>query len=442
MRILLIQAPLGRREPLIFPLGLAFLAGNLKNVKVKVYDPNISYFFQYPKVDEIIAHFEPDWIAVSLRNIDSQMERDLFYYYLHFKKFIKKLRQLSENSKIVVGGTGFSLFARQIMEQVPEIDYGVYLEGEKTLPQLIESNGENPDNIKGLFFRKNGEIIFTGPPQFFNFKDIEPPNWEIFELDYYKKFQGSIGIQTKRGCMLQCAYCTYPKLNGRMMRIRNTDEVLNEIEFLVKEKGVRDLVFVDAVFNLPMEQSQEIIEGILERGLKIRWSAWFHENHLNKDYVEKAIKSGCYEFSFSPDATCNSALKALKKDITLNDIKFVLKMVEDIPDMKISMSFFANPPSNTFNGFIRLLKWFIWLKIIKRKQNKGFIIGSPRIEPDTEMYNIALKEGIIDKNVNLLPDSVEDLKKLFYHNPDTPYATFFFNTYIKLWQIKNKLWRN
>jgi len=54
----------------------------------------------------------------------------------------------------------------------------------------------------------------------------------------------TIGVQTKRGCVLKCIHCSDRYLLGENLRLRNPGVVVDEIEQLVKESGVKTLIFV------------------------------------------------------------------------------------------------------------------------------------------------------------------------------------------------------
>jgi radical SAM superfamily enzyme YgiQ (UPF0313 family) len=62
-------------------------------------------------------------------------------------------------------------------------------------------------------------------------KDLDhvTPDRELFDCGSYYRLGGMLNIQTKRGCPFRCIYCTYPGVEGRKIRLRNPDTVVNEI---------------------------------------------------------------------------------------------------------------------------------------------------------------------------------------------------------------------
>src|SRR3990170_5460410 len=159
MKVLLVQSYLGGNEPPVFPLGLACIKAQIANHDVRGFDTNTSKR-PFEELKEIVGDFSPDAIGISLRNIDSTNKREVVFYYSYLKKTIDVIKAYS-NAKIIVGGSGFSMFANEIMEDEPRIDYGVFLEGEKIAAVLLD-NLTNPEQVKGVFYRKDGKVIFSG----------------------------------------------------------------------------------------------------------------------------------------------------------------------------------------------------------------------------------------------------------------------------------------
>ena len=151
MKLLLVQSYLGGNEPTVFPLGLACINAQLSGHDVRGFDTNTSKR-PFDELKEIIEGFSPDVVGISLRNIDSTNKREVVFYYSYLKKAIDEIKAVS-NAKIIVGGSGFSMFAREIMEDEPRVDYGVFLEGERTVSALLD-NLDTPELIRGSFTGK------------------------------------------------------------------------------------------------------------------------------------------------------------------------------------------------------------------------------------------------------------------------------------------------
>ena len=241
----------------------------------------------------------------------------------------------------------------------------------------------------------------------------------------------NIGIQSKRGCILNCAYCSYPFLSGKQLRLRSPEIVVDEIEYLIS-LGVKRFTFVDNIFNVPVSHSKEICEEIIKRGLDVEWSAWFEIKHTTEELMLLAKKAGCKHFGFSPDGATNKTLSFLKKGITEKDIEENLRMVRRIDGIKAGYNFFLMLPGMNLRDLIKTLILYFKLPILLFGKGGGALLGWIRIEPHTKIHEFAVKEGILSQDTDLLPEDEKELIKLFYTNPKYRYIDLFLLFLVKL----------
>ena len=437
MRILLVQAFLGRKEKPIYPIGLATLASVLKKHEIKVIDPNI---LDDPDGDlkQAALDFQPELIGISLRNVDTTQVRDPFIYFNGMRESLSAVKTVCPDAGIVIGGSGFSIYAEEIMEAVLEIDAGVYLEAENTFPELVDKYPDI-DSVKGIFHRKDGEVVFSGKSVFPDTDDIPSPDYEIVPIAPYKDMHDAVGIQTKRGCALNCAYCNYPMLNGSRYRFRDPVKVVDDIENLAKNHGMERFIFVDSVFNIPRNHAEAVLKEITARKLDVKWTGWYNEKALDREFVELALEAGCEFFSFSPDGYSNKTLKALGKNLHTKDIHKVYNIMKDYPQALVGYNFFLNPPGQTVFSLLRLLIFAFKVKFRFGSRSLGLLLGSIRIEPDTNIYDRALKEGFITADTPMLVQTPVELENLFYKPPNSFMLSIMLKLYILIRKIKHKI---
>lgn len=437
MRYLLIQSYLGRSEQPVYPLGIVFLGSVLEQQKeheVQCLDLNVQ-IEPYQDLIKTINEFQPEVVGLSLRNIDTTQTRDLFYYYLSFREQVNIIKKQAPNSLLIAGGAGFSLYAERIMQDNPAIDVGIYREGEATLLELSSSLQDLSD-VKGLYYRKNGILHFSGERNKMDLALLPQVHWDLVKLQPYRNHPGCIGVETKRGCCLSCDYCTYPFLDGTMIRKHSSETLIASLKDLSFNHGINNFTFVDSVFNVPRDHASEICNRIIEEQIPLHWVGWFNERHLDKTFVELCIEAGCVEFSFSPDGFSDRTLKKLKKNISTKNIHDTFQLAKSIPTMNVSYNFLANPPGQDTLSFFKLFFFLFKSKFRFKNRLKGFCITNLRIEPNTGIYQRSLKEKVIDEQTDLLPEDVKELRKLFYTNPRTGYLNPFMRIYALLWSIR------
>lgn len=398
MKVLLVQSWLGGNEPLVYPLGLACLASVLRGHEVSVFDMNV-FPRPFDGLRDAVDAVRPDVVGLSLRNIDSTNKRRVVFYYPYLREAVDAVRSRSD-AKIVVGGSGFSMFAVRIMEDDPRIDYGVVREGEQTFPLLLE-NLEAPEKVPSVCYRKDGAVVATPPGPQVDLDAVPLPDRKAAAPGPYMEAPEGIGIETKRGCALGCVYCVYGFLNGRNLRLRAPSRIVDEVERLVGEHGLRRFTFVDSVFNVPRAHAEAICGEMIRRKIPATWSAWFHEKGLSRKFVELAREAGCRSVVLSPDGFSDRVLRKLGKNVSLKDIRESYEVLKGIDGIEISYNFFKNPPAQTLGAFVSMLRF-----AARAKRDLGrkvhFEFSSMRIEPNTKLCDIAHEEGVLREGEDLL----------------------------------------
>jgi radical SAM superfamily enzyme YgiQ (UPF0313 family) len=432
MRVLLVQALLGRQEPrgVIFPLGLCYVATALEGHEVRVLDLNLCES-PYEELRSQMHAYRPEIVGISLRNIDTASARDSFYYFKTLEPTVLLLKQVDPTVKILIGGSGFSIYAEAIMKRIPGIDFGIFLEGEEATPELLR-NLASPESVRGVFSRRNKKAVFSGRRPLLDFQNFPPPRKNFVDVRAYLRPEAfTIGIQTKRGCAMRCTYCVYPHLNGPALRARKAEQVVDEIEDLVSRFNVSRFMFADGVFNVPPAHAAQICEAIVRRKLKVEWAAYFDMRSFTHEFLTLCLESGCKNFVFSPDAASNESLEALGKGISERDISRVMRMMEKTSGVWVEFDCFSSPPGQTFAGFLKTFLLYVKVGLTFRGRG-GFFLSQIRIEPHTEICERAIAEGIISEDTELLPLEEGDLQNLFYKCPATSwYADRFFDFLFK-----------
>ncbi len=441
MKILLIQSYLGQGIPPTFPLGLAYLAACLPDHELRVLDLNI-YQYPYEELQNVIVEFSPDIIGVSLRNIDDQSRLFIRYFYKEYQIVIKRIKQLAPDTPLITGGAGFSMFAHKIMERNPEIDFGILQEGEESLPELLE-NLDNPENVKGIFYRNKAAVFFTGNRKLPDIDRLPFPRRELIDISKYPvtSLPYALGLQTKRGCSLNCTYCNYPFLSGNKVRFRSPANVVDEIQELQKKHGINNFIFTDSVFNIPIEHASVICEEIIRRGLDVRWGAYLDLRFADEEFLFLAKRAGCNDFIFSPDAVSEAALRGLNKGITREDIDRVynlFKKNEKFKQVHVFFSFFLSGVEETFWGLLQTLFYYIKIKVFLAN-NGGASVSWIRIEPDTDIYRMAIENKLLKADTDLLPETAAGFSEIFYSQPPLHIMDYPIIAFLKFLRGVNKV---
>ena len=393
MKILLISVNREKMPYPVFPLGLAYLARGLRDegYPAEVLD---LCFSQDVFIDlrESLERFQPNLIALSLRNLDNLTYPTAVSYLKEVEEVISVCRR-SSSAKLVIGGSGYSLASQELLQYL-DVDFGVVGEGEEVLPQLIKSlERGSPISPSPYLLIKGGSFPhLTGGARV---SLIRSPDRTLFETRRYLEEGGMGNIQTKRGCPFSCVYCTYPLLEGKEVRLRKAEDVVEELLHL-GEEGVDYVYFVDDIFNYPPSYAETLCRAIIHRKMNIRWSAFVNPGFLTEDLLKWMKEAGCTGIEFGTDSGSERMLKNYKKSFTVEKVIHASQICSKSMVNHCHYLLFGGPGEDeeTIEESFRLMDELDPTAIIA-------MLGI-RIYPGTEMERTALAEGVIDQHSNLI----------------------------------------
>ena len=407
MRVLLVQAFTALDMELVYPIGLAYLAAHLDDHDVEIFDLNLHRDTPFEALGQCIDAFGPDVVGISLRNMKvgmPHMHTDDFAPQQQTIEFIKEKRP---DIKVLAGGTAFSLYAEAMMERVPGIDIGVWGEAEHRLPTLLSAL-DRPETVPGVYYRGDtGDVRFTGAPPTVDFAALRAPRRDLVSHGpYLESSFVSVGVQSKRGCALQCVHCSDVYLVGHNIRMRTAKDVVDEMEHMVRDHGVSQMFFCDQIFNIPVRHSIEICKEIVARDLKVQWSAWFNEHRktLPDELMIWLKRAGCGLLSFSPDHVDDRMLKTLDKNFRYEDMLYTVEVAKK-HGMDVEYSFFLNSPGEDTRSLLAILRFLIHARLQLGGQLRLFslLMMQPiRIYPHTRLAEMAREAGIIPQEHDLI----------------------------------------
>ncbi len=384
MKILLVQSPTGRPETPIYPIGLAFIAGQLPHHELKGLDLSLNNDFK-ALLSDAIESFLPDIIAVSLRNIDDSSYPVTYSYIDPFSEIIDVL-ELWEGI-VIAGGTGFSIYPEIIMERFPRINYGIPGEGEGILPELID-HLEKGIAIEGW---SEGRML---PWKQADLGRISPPDYRFIDISRYT-FPDSFGVQSRRGCAFNCSYCTYSYLSGSGFRLRPVEKVIGDIREL-ERLGISQFSFVDSVFNAPEDYFEELLSALEESECRISWSAWLDQN-VTRSQLMRMKAAGAVKVDFSPDAITDKGLKKLAKRGKAADLLPAVKSARRA-GLQVGINFFNGNPGEGFWAFLRKICFMFRVRFILGWKSTFVNIGTIRVYAHSPLAGYMIRKGIVNED--------------------------------------------
>lgn len=398
MRVLLISANTEKLPDPVFPLGAAYMAAVSAEHGHSVETLDLCFLdAPRPALDETIRTTEPEVVGISLRNLDSSSYPLNTSYIDDYKRLVDAVRELTA-APVVLGGAGFTVMPTTIMEYLGA-DVGVVGEGEMAFPWILERLSKREPIVSTHEYRcepVNGGVCVSPVTRIKDLDMAGVPLRQRFDMDLYYQRGGALNIQTKRGCYFECIFCSYPLIEGSKVRMRTAKAVVDEIQAVRDQCQVRHWFFVDNIFNMPIRHAKDICEEIASRNLDIEWSGYLNPKFVDDELCRLMAASGCKAIEFGTDSGSPTMMVNLKKEFEAVDLRRASDLCHRYR-LKFCHSLIFGGPGETMQTVSETID------LMDELQPTAVIaMTGIRILPGTEMVEIALRDGQLDADDNLL----------------------------------------
>ncbi len=229
------------------------------------------------------------------------------------------VKQVNQDIVTVIMGLHPSARPAECLAE-PNIDFVVIGEPEMTVLELADTLATKDfaklKYVKGVAFMKDGETITTPSRPVVENLDSLPfparhllPMKEFFEAANKRPISGnlkkpSIRMLTSRGCGYACIFCSNYIVMGRKWRGRSAENVVAEIEQIVRDYGVRQIDFLDDNVSFDRKRMERICDLLIEKKLNVEWCT---PNGVRADCLDEALlvkmkKAGCKRILVAPES--------------------------------------------------------------------------------------------------------------------------------------------
>lgn len=356
------------RKLAVPPLGLAYLASNLIkegyevevldtliedfNNEVHIKDGTIIYGLSYEKIKKRIQKSNPDIVGISCIISNRTLET---------LTICKIAKEISPDIHVVLGGQHPSGMPEIVSEDC--IDYVLTGESDNSLTQLITTINEGSDlaEVKGIALKNNSSIYINPHKDFPDVNSLPLPAWHIFNLEKYwntgicdyetgdtgpKKFLTMI---TSRGCPHKCYFCTSHFMSGRKYRLRDIDDVINEIQIYRTKYNINRVYFWDDNFFAHKQRVKKLLRALISNfsDMTFEVTSGSEVNSLDDEIIELMPKAGFKKIFLaveSPNEDIQHDL--IDKNVNIKRIPMIVRKIHEV-GMIAEGSFMVGFPSES-----------------------------------------------------------------------------------------------
>ena len=284
-----------------------------------------------------------------------------------FQELIEYLRSNNILCHITAGGHFASLRPNDLYKIVPSLDSIVRFEGEYTILDLVNHLHRREDwkEVLGLSYRNNGTIVHNPlralEPDLDQFPIPHRPELKVFALE--KKYAT---ILAGRGCIYNCAFCDirefYKQAPGPVKRIRKPDQVVEEMEYLHKEKNCSVFLFQDDDFPVKTNSTSEWVlkfcSYLREKNLvgKIMWKINCRPDEVDHELFKLLKQHGLFKVYLGIEDGTDSGLAQMNKRLKVSDHYEGIYILKQL-GIGIDYGFMLFQPSSTYESLNSNLKF-------------------------------------------------------------------------------------
>ncbi len=368
------------------PLGLLYVAAAARewtDWDVSVLDaqaPNLSF----DDVEERLRNEQPDVVGIQA----------MTFNLIDVRETSEAVRRVLPKAHICIGGPHAHLYPEETL-RLGIADSVVMGEGERPFAELLKSLGAGGQicSQPGLAFLRDGAMVKMDPVMVEDLDSLPMPDRSMLPL---KEYTSALATQSpittmmsSRGCPYKCIFCDRPHL-GKKFRARSATSVVAEMENCAG-LGIREIFFYDDTFTVDRQRVLDICKLIRDRGIKIQWDIRARVNTVDRDVLRQLRAAGCVRIHYGVEAGTERILRVLRKGIDLKLVKKVMQWTREAGITSLAYFMIGNPTETREEIEATLA--------CARQIRPDFIHLSVTTPfPGTELYFMALREGLIEKD--------------------------------------------
>lgn len=331
------------------------------------------------------------------------------------------VKNLAPQITTVWGGWHTSLFPKRTLEDEATIDISVQGQGEQTFIEIIEAihAGKSFDEVKGICFRKNEEIVQNPPRALQDMNELKRINYDFINVEDYfrKKGQRQFDYISSTGCHFRCAFCADPFVFGRNYSAVEPERMGEEFSYYYEKYKFTEINFQDETLFTYPKRIRALAAELLERKIKITWAGTMRADQahrMNDEDFALIKKSGLRRVLIGVESGSQEMMDWLKKDIKL---EYVFEAADKClkHDIGVIFPFIVGFPKETQKSLNATID------VVKQLNAKSAKFETPifyfKPYPGSRITDDVVKEGY------QLPESLEEWSQFDYIGSRGPWVS-------------------
>ena len=280
------------------------------------------------------------------------------YMFRETLDWIRYLRGGLPGVKVMVGGYNLRVYPKESVTP-PEIDFGCFNSAYRTVPRLLEelAGGGHFDDVPGLIFKRNGEVVQTeyGPEP--DFDDYPNPARHLLPNELYAEFpterKNFSVMVTSKGCPRGCLFC---EAGQTAYNPRSVETVVNEMQECYDRHGIREIDIFDYEFAILRKRAMGICKEMQRRKLDLLWACRARIDSVDEELLKEMAAAGCGRIYYGIESGDQEMLDRVNKGITLDQVRETIRLTKKHGIRALGF-FLVGSPGETRETFRKTVKF-------------------------------------------------------------------------------------
>ena len=309
----------------------------------------------------------------------------------------RAIKETYPDLPVVWGGYHASMLPEETLAE-DYVDIVVRGQGQIAAVELSRrlAEGASLEGLSGVCYTQDGQTVIADYPELADLDQFPPTPYDIIDIEKY--MVPDVGSRTMKyfssqGCPFGCGFCAETSMYGRGWSGFSPERVVDDLEDLVSNHGVNAIDFADTNFFVSRKRVRAICEGILERGLDIKWAADVRTKQLidyPEDLRQLIYDAGCRRLLLGAESGSQEALEHIGKKTTVEDTLKVARICNQLGIITRFTTMFGFPgePEKDIEATLRMIES---IKAINEDfEVHGFFFAP---YPGAPMYQEAIRLG-------------------------------------------------
>lgn len=241
------------------------------------------------------------------------------------REIVDFVRRTNSSVRTIVGGPLVANHERngsheELRVALADIGADVYVvdsQGESTLANVVArlSSGRPITDVPNVAWLEDGQLFCNARIPESNDMDANFIDWTQF---VGAGLGNTLQLRTARSCAFACSFCNYPTRAGKLS-LTSIAVLERELDSILALGSVRNAVFIDDTFNVPLRRFKDICRLMIRRRYGLRWFSYFRCSHVDDEALDLMAESGCRGVFLGIESGSSAILAAMNKRSRVED---------------------------------------------------------------------------------------------------------------------------